>query len=92
MFFEPVFPNNQCKLWKGYRKQHCLLVMIEKCKKCLDRNGVCGALLTDFPKEFDCLPHSLLILKLHILMDLIKLNKILKKLLELLEKKNQKYI
>ena len=64
--------------------------MIEKCKKCLDRNDVCGALLTDFPKEFDCLPHSLLIAKIHILMDLIKLNKIVKKLLELLGEKRLK--
>ena len=39
--------------------------MIEKWKKCLDMNGVCGALLTHFSKVFDCLPHSLLMPKLH---------------------------
>ena len=39
--------------------------MSEKWKKCLHRNGVCGALLTDFSKGSDCLPHSLLIAKLH---------------------------
>ena len=34
-------------------------------KKCLERNGVCGSLLTDFSKALDCLPHSFLIKKLH---------------------------
>ena len=39
--------------------------MIEKWKKCLDRNGACRALLPDLSKAFDCLPLSLLIAKLH---------------------------
>ena len=33
--------------------------------KILDWNGVCGALLTDLSKGFDCLPHSFLIAKRH---------------------------
>ena len=45
--------------------QHSQLSMTERWKKCLDSNGACRALWTDLSKVFDCLPHSLLIAKLH---------------------------
>ena len=66
MFFELVFSKYQCGFRKGHSAQHCLVTMTEKWKKCLDSNDVCGTLLTDLPKTFDFLPHSLLIAKLHV--------------------------
>ena len=65
MFFEPFFSKYQCGFRKGHSAQHCLLTIVKKWNKCLDSYGVCGALLTDLSKAFDCLPHSLLIAKLH---------------------------
>ena len=65
IFFEPMLSKYQCRFRKGHSAQHCLIVMVEKWKRGLDNNGVCGALLTDLFKAFDCLPHDLLIAKLH---------------------------
>ena len=39
--------------------------MVEKFKKSLDQEGEYAALLMDLPKEFVCLPHDLIIAKLH---------------------------
>ena len=49
--------------YQGYSAQHCLLVMIEKWIKRLDKAGISGALLPDLSKTFDCVLHKFLIAK-----------------------------
>ena len=39
--------------------------MLEKWKRSVDNSKMCGALLTDLSKAFDCLDHELLIAKLN---------------------------
>ena len=39
--------------------------MVENCKKALDQENKYGALVTDLSKAFDCLPHNLMVVKLH---------------------------
>ena len=38
-FFEEKFSNYQCGFRKGFSAQHCLLVMIEKWRKSIDKGG-----------------------------------------------------
>ena len=49
-----------------YSSSHILIRLIEEnWKKALDKNLVAGTVLMDLPKAFDCIPHGLLIRKLH---------------------------
>ena len=57
-FMDPYFK-------KGYSTQQCLIAFIEKWKSAIDQGKSFGAVLTDLSKAFDCLPHELLIAKLH---------------------------
>ena len=50
---------------KGYSTNHVLIKLIEKQKTSLDKNLFNGAVLMDLSKAFDCIPHDLLIAKLH---------------------------
>ena len=62
-FMENLFSKFQCGFRKGYSAQQCLNALIWK--SATDKGRSFGALLTDLSKVFDCLPHKLLIAKLH---------------------------
>ena len=48
-----------------YGAQHVLIRLIEDWRSKLDNNYLVGAIILDLSKVFDCIPHDLLIAKLH---------------------------
>ena len=62
-YFMNLLFLSQCGFRKGYRAQHCSLVLIEKFKEAIDTGNKFRALLNDLSKAFDCLDHSLLVTK-----------------------------
>ena len=46
-YFNHILSKWQCGFRKGFSTQHCLLVMTQKWRKCLDKGGISGAILTD---------------------------------------------
>ena len=64
-YFDSLLATNQCGFRKGFSSQYCLLVMLEKFKKAIDRGNQSGALLTDLSKAFYCIDHKRLITKLY---------------------------
>ena len=46
-YFQPLFSKLQCGFRKKFNAQHCLLVLVEKCREVLDKQGYAGILLTD---------------------------------------------
>ena len=62
LFFENILSKYQTGFRKGFSPQSCLVAIIQKS---LDQAGEYAALLTDLSKAFDCLPHDLIIAKLH---------------------------
>ena len=66
-YLNEIFSKWQCGFRKGHSSQHCLLVMAEKWRPCLDNGGVSRTLHTDLSKAFDkafCILNDLLIAKL----------------------------
>ena len=64
-YFPPIFSTLQCRFRKKFSTQHCLLMLVEKCREVLEKRGYAGVLLTDLSKAFDCINHKLLTAKLH---------------------------
>ena len=50
---------------KTYSTNHVLISLIENWKKFLDQNKFAGGVLMDLSNAFDCIPHDLLIAKMH---------------------------
>ena len=57
--------SQNIRLVSGKASIRWLVTMTEKIKKSLDQRGGYAALLKDLSEAFDCLPHDLMIAKLH---------------------------
>ena len=64
-YFENIFSKCQCGFRQDLNAQYCLISMIEKWIKSLDKGKTFAALLTDLSKAFDCLLHDLIVAKLN---------------------------
>ena len=64
-YFDTLISKFQCGFRKGFNAQPCLLAMIEKWCKTLDKGGETGAVLRDLSRGFGCIDHNLLIAKLY---------------------------
>ena len=64
-FLDSFFNIGLCGFRKQYSTQSALLNMLRKWQESLSTSGKIGAILMHLSKAFDCLPHDLLIAKLH---------------------------
>jgi hypothetical protein len=64
-YFDKIFNNFLCAFRKGHGCQTTLLRLLEDWKYALDKNEYVAAILMDLSKAFDCLPHDILLAKLH---------------------------
>ena len=64
IIFTHLFSKLLCAFRKGFNEQHCLLVLVGKCRKVLDKRCYAGIVLTDLSKSFNRINHELLTVKL----------------------------
>jgi hypothetical protein len=64
-YFQNIFSPFLSAYRPGYNCEQVLIAFISFWKKALDENIFFGAVMMDLSKAFDCLPHCLLIAKLH---------------------------
>ena len=65
VYFEKIFSSYVSAYRKDYNCQHVLIQITEHWRKALDNDEYVGTLSMDLSKAFDCMPHGLLIAKLH---------------------------
>ena len=64
-YFQSILSGYLAAFRKNYACNHVLLKFVEDIKLALENGEHFGAILMDLSKAFDCLPHPLLICKLH---------------------------
>jgi hypothetical protein len=63
-FFENIFNPYLCAFRRGHGCQTTLFRLLEDWQDALDKNQYVAAVLMDFSKAFDCIPHDILLDKL----------------------------
>ena len=64
-YFENILNSLVYAYRKGYSCQHFILHLTEYWRKALDDNKYISTIAMDLSRAFDCMPHGLLVAKLH---------------------------
>ena len=63
-YMDSKLSRYQCGFRKDLNSQRCILLVVEKWERSLDKKGFTGTSFTYLSKAFDCMGHELLIAKL----------------------------